>query len=640
MELLARRRTQLLIAEWQLIFHEILLISNNLREIVNDSSMDHSETKVHHDLTGRTAEHFNSNMGLFLDFVCSRGNPFIIQAPGIKLHNLFTKQIAEDEMSVRLHQALVNGDRCYQEFRQKRFLEKKSKLSATISKRNLPRLDSKSSSETSVFTMDTSQKTLAAAQHDIDIVKERGMSLESVFSHDILPTSIIFEDDLASKPHKSDLIKEIEKHLVDEDKVFPYGDAAVIVDFMSRIHMSPNLLSFKTFGNVIRWVFSASNTVCSRTSLHIVFDSYIEHLVKGGERTRRALGIEAIDMAVIGPDVPIPQQIDKFWPSPSNKTKLQSLTRALATEQQLQIPIVISGCVVNDELVPAELISLERSSDDSSPSVSVDSLTSRVEEADDRLVLHCAWEVARGCVRLLVISNDTDTVVTLLCFITEWQAHGLRELWVQFGSGEHRRHLPIHILAERLGPSLCRVLVKAHVLTGNDALSKIGTKHAALTCEPEKYLVNFGEFSVLSEESFKMVEEFLVRVWTGAGRKTSSQTFDQARLEMHIKGAKPLPEFPPPTSSVIAYHIQRSLFIAHNVLSLLNDHGPILEPTYYGWFSDSGSLLPVKGLKSLPDEELIVCKCGGRCHTKRCPCRKAGQLCVIFCHESQECQNK
>ena len=139
---------------------------------------------------------------------------------------------------------------------------------------------------------------------------------------------------------------------------------------------------------------------------------------------------------------------------------------------------------------------------------------------------------------------------------------------MQFGSGEHRRHLPIHILAERLGPSLCRVLVKAHVLTGNDALSKIGTKHAALTCEPEKYLVNFGEFLVLSEESFKMVEEYLVRVWTGAGRKKSSQTFDQARLEMHIKGAKPLPEFPP-TSSVIAYHIQRSLFIAHNVLSLL-----------------------------------------------------------------------
>ena len=141
---------------------------------------------------------------------------------------------------------------------------------------------------------------------------------------------------------------------------------------MSRIHMPPNLLSFKTFGNVIRWIFSAGKSVCSRTSLHIVFDSYIEYSVKGGERTRRALGIEAIDMAVIGPDVPIPQQIDKFWPSPSNKTKLQSLTRALATEQQLQIPIVISGCVVNDEVVPAELISPERSSDDSSPSVSVD----------------------------------------------------------------------------------------------------------------------------------------------------------------------------------------------------------------------------------------------------------------------------
>ena len=105
-----------------------------------------------------------------------------------------------------------------------------------------------------------------------------------------------------------------------------------------------------------------------------------------------------------------------------------------------------------------------------------------MEEADDRLLLHCAWEVSCGCKRLLVISNDTDTVVRLLRFITDCREHGLHELWVEFGSGERRRHLPLHILAQKLGHRMCKVLFKLHVLSGDDAHSRIGTKHAAFAC--------------------------------------------------------------------------------------------------------------------------------------------------------------
>ncbi len=168
-------RNTAVVVEWQLIFHEILLIANNLREMTNERSMDHSESaNVHHDLIGRKAEHLNNNVARLLDFVSNRGNPFIIQAPGIKLHNFVTKQLADDAVATRLLQALENGDRCYKEFRKERFLEKNTKLSATFSKRNLPRLDYKSSAETPVTTAVVSQKTLAAAQRDIEIVKRNG----------------------------------------------------------------------------------------------------------------------------------------------------------------------------------------------------------------------------------------------------------------------------------------------------------------------------------------------------------------------------------------------------------------------------------------------------------------------------------
>ena len=79
----------------------------------------------------------------------------------------------------------------------------------------------------------------------------------------------------------------------------------------------------------------------------------------------------------------------------------------------------------------------------------------------------------------------------------------MNELWVEFGAGERRRHLPLHILAQKLGNDLCRVLVKVHVLPGDDALSRIGTKHAAFTCEPSKYLHLFAETNDWNEESSK-----------------------------------------------------------------------------------------------------------------------------------------
>ena len=49
--------------------------------------------------------------------------------------------------------------------------------------------------------------------------------------------------------------------------------------------------------------------LCFRSSLRVIFDSYLETSVKEGERIRRTAGTGAVDMALIGPEVPIPQHI-------------------------------------------------------------------------------------------------------------------------------------------------------------------------------------------------------------------------------------------------------------------------------------------------------------------------------------------
>ena len=61
---------------------------------------------------------------------------------------------------------------------------------------------------------------------------------------------------------------------------------------------------------------------------------------------------------------------------------------------------------------------------------------------------------------------------------------GLKELWVEFGVAKRRQHRPVHHLAHNLGERLCRILMKPYALTGDDALSKVGTKYAATVCEP------------------------------------------------------------------------------------------------------------------------------------------------------------
>ena len=68
---------------------------------------------------------------------------------------------------------------------------------------------------------------------------------------------------------------------------------------------------------------------------------------------------------------------------------------------------------------------------------------------------------------MVLVSNDTDTVILLLYYIENFKHQSLTELWVQvgFGTGNKRYMLPLHVLFSKLGEELYKVLIKAHVLT-------------------------------------------------------------------------------------------------------------------------------------------------------------------------------
>ena len=100
--IIGQTRNSAVVVEWELIFHEILLIQNNFRELTNERLMDHSENTIHHELRGNKGIIYNSNVKKLPDFVRALANPFIITAPCPKLHSLVTKHVVTDKITSRL----------------------------------------------------------------------------------------------------------------------------------------------------------------------------------------------------------------------------------------------------------------------------------------------------------------------------------------------------------------------------------------------------------------------------------------------------------------------------------------------------------------------------------------------------------
>ncbi|MES9884561.1 MAG: hypothetical protein ABW185_27265 [Sedimenticola sp.] len=630
-----------IVAEFELLFHEITGITNLFNHLTNAGLMAHLDaTVLHHELRGRKALVFDKNVSRLLDFISQRQNPFAVTTINVSLHNIVTHQMVATEVKARLLSAFEIGEKIYQGYRNERFVLKTVKLSGTISKVKLPRFDTQAAAgqyptgkpKKPVITT----KQLAASVRTVEIAKQRGYTIEQVLSHDLFDTSPLFDGDptfpRCTKPEKSQLEAELEKHLFPKDSELNPSQMKtdVVLDFMSKIRQYPNLSIFQYFGQAIDTVLNYARSICQSECTHLFFDSYCELSVKEGERGRRAEEAGGtIDVVAITEAVPIPQQMGKFWASSKNKESIQIVTRNMALRDHSNI--VVSGMVVNNKVMNAQFQAEPGSA------IDVPTCSSCQEEADCMLISHIAWSVERGCDRVVVISNDTDSIALILRYMTVFKTKGLKELWIEYGTGEHRRKIPLHTLHVRLGADTCSILIKAHVLSGDDAVSKVGTKHAALVCQPMS-LTNFAETNSLAEADIRVVEQYLVRLWAGARSSTTVDTFDKLRYDCYLKG-KSLNELPP-TSSVICGHIRRCFFVIRNAITLLEANHDSLDPKDFGWTNESGVLVPERFLYHLPPNILVLCQCTGKCD-RRCKCRSNDSNCVHFCHKGNEiCVNK
>ena len=194
---------------------------------------------------------------------------------------------------------------------------------------------------------------------------------------------------------------------------------------------------------------------------------------------------------------------------------------------------------------------------------------------------------------------------------------GLQEVLAEFG-GELK--IPIHSLHTRFGAAFCSILVKVHVLSGNDAVSKVGTKHAALTCNPLS-LTNFAETDSLTTVDISVVDIVVVN-----RSNTTADTFDKFRHHSYSNG-KALP----PTSLAICGQFRWCFCVIRNAMTLLETHQHDLLPQNVGWTIEGSLMIPTASIQPIPPELLVCCLCGGRWEIRNCKCKANGHRYAFSC---------
>ena len=268
------------------------------------------------------------------------------------------------------------------------------------------------------------------------------------------------------------------------------------------------------------------------------------------ERLRRAMSSPVV-LSSIDSTTSVLKDMSSFWVSSQNKTQLEMMIYSSLLENYLR---------VNENCTILTHLSMESSKWNSvkiqdGKAINMQSLQLNIEEADLRFPIHVLDCVRSGYKRCVVISNDTDVIVTLLFHFTVYAQEGLEQLWVKAGVGKTTRFIPIHSIHQTLTPNLAMVLPALHSLAGCDITSKIGTKKAALKADPIKYLLGFGVSATMNDSVIKEAEHYLVNV---VDSKCRGNDFNQLRTyHFHRSKSSTLHNLPP-TSQGLEPHIQRA----------------------------------------------------------------------------------
>ena len=388
--------------------------------------------------------------------------------------------------------------------------------------------------------------------------KSRDIDLKEVLSYEIstVPYSLAHTDGTLRKSVRSVLLAELEKAREVEPRL-PLKDDALstthVIDGMAVVQMVKSA-GARTFGGMANKYFQIVTAPLGKNNCNradVVFDRYDKpDSIKSGERKRRGSS-SGFEIKISGPHTPIPKQWHKYISNQNNKSRLQVfLSRRWCELAQTNLTpgqqLVVGGgfessgdavLVIRNHICPLGTLESDR------------------EEADTRMVLR-AGNTSFDHKRIVVQSPDTD--VAVLC-VYAYESLQCEQLWFRTGVKDKLRYIPVHKVAQQLGPDLCKLLPGFHALTGCDTtsgLSHIGKKKAwkALKDSSGTHadMLHLGDKTPLSIETLRACEKFLCSIYMPS--KRAGSTADEVRYWMFCQ-RKQKNETLPPTSDSPHHHI-------------------------------------------------------------------------------------
>jgi hypothetical protein len=189
-------------------------------------------------------------------------------------------------------------------------------------------------------------------------------------------------------------------------------------------------------------------------------DMHFPNSVKSSERVRRGCSKKLL---LKGLYTRKPPDFKDFLTNGENKSQLFSLMKTVWSSNEVADRLVGKVRIIINEGTAFEISSPDGKSVSSKE---LSELNSNQEETDYRQVLYLFYAKQKGFKYAVVRTSDSDPLFILLYYAS--QLNPLL-IYLDTGTGVHRRHINVSELASDLGDSFCQTLLGFYIFTGEDA---------------------------------------------------------------------------------------------------------------------------------------------------------------------------
>ena len=218
------------------------------------------------------------------------------------------------------------------------------------------------------------------------------------------------------------------------------------------------------------------------------------------------------------------------------------------------------------------------------------------EEADHRVMLHCAHAHQQGLKKIMVHATDTDVLV--LAIATARALEGC-EIWLAFGHSKNFRYIAANTIAAELGDDWCKGLLFMHAFSSCDTISSfssIGKKTAwdVWRSSPNQTAL-FSRLSQTPEEvtdsDMGEIERFVVLLYSCTLQVT---TVNAARKQLFSYSNRKLENIPPSRAALLQHAKHASLQAGHVWGQAMIADPSLPSPSEWGWQKDNdGNWIPL-----------------------------------------------